>query len=117
MSEERDALAETRAVTVGELMDMRAALDAQFAAKLGKGPDSGFNVEISYNYPERVKIWGGYESFDSGFGACVSSADWSGSTPQESFEYAVSKIAAYEVQTKEDKIKKLREQIEALEND
>ena len=110
-------LEETRSVTIGQIMDMREALDVAFAEKIGAEPASGFNVEINSNCPERVRIWGGYESFGSGFGACVPSTEFSGSTPKEVFEYAMAKISAYEVPTKEDKIKLLREQIEALEND
>lgn len=109
-------LEETRMVTVGELMDMIDKLNAAFAEKLGKEPASGFNAEIKGISPDRVVIWGGYESFGVGSpGAVVSSPDCYGSTPNESFDYVMSAINNYHVPTKGDKIKALKAQIADLE--
>jgi len=114
---DRKALETTRAMTVGELMDMRAELDARFAEKLGREPAAGFHIEISGHYPDRVKLWGGYESFGSGFSAVVPSTDYMGETPQEAFSLACEKIDAFKVPTKSDKIAALKEQIAELEKD
>lgn len=111
------ALQETRATTIGELMDMRAALDAAFAEKLGKEPASGFSIDISCNYPDRIRIYGGYVCFKDVSGAVVESTDWTGLTPKEVFDSCMKKIGDLHVETKEEKIQKLRNQISHLEND
>lgn len=107
---------ELRMTTVGELMDMREELDVAFAERLGKAPDSGFNIEIKSISPDRVNIWGGYESFDSNTGAVVGSMDYGARTPSEAFNYAMSKINSYHVLTKEDRIKALQDELDELTN-
>ena len=113
---EKTPLEITRATTLGELMDMRAELNARFAEKLGREPAAGFNIEINNNYPDDVRIWGGYESFDAGYGAVVPSTDYMGDTPQEAFNLACEKIDAYHVTGNSEKIAALKAQIEELES-
>jgi len=110
-------LEETRMVTVGALMDMIEKLNAAFSERLGKEPASGFSVEIKSCSPDTVTIWGGYESFSSGFAAVVPSTDYMGSTPEEAFCRALSKINAYHVPTKQDRIKALQDELAELAND
>lgn len=113
--DENESLDATRATTVGELMDMAAELNVAFEAKLGKKPASGFNVEINNFSPQRVRIWGGYESFAPGSGGpVVSSTEYLGRTPQEVFECAMAKIHAYKVTSNEDKIATLEAEIAKL---
>lgn len=105
---------ETRETTVGELMDMIDRLNAAFEDKLGKEPEGGFNAEIKSVWGNRVIISGGYESFSNGRGAVVNSTDYMGDTPKQAFEHAMNMIKAYHVPTKEERIKRLQEELDAL---
>lgn len=117
--EDQDAIDidETRATTVGELIDMIDTLNAAFTDKLGKEPAGGFNVEIKSVWGDRVIIWGGYESFSNGYAAVVNSTDCMVDTPKEAFEYAMNKIEEYYVPTKEERIKALQDELDELSND
>lgn len=115
--QEKADLAQLRATTVGELMDMRDALNEAFEAKLGHEPAAGFNVELNNYCPRAIEIRGGYESFEVGSrGAAV----WpcvQFYTAQAAFDYAMQEIEALNIPTNAEKIAALRAQIEDLENE
>lgn len=101
--------------TMGELLEMRAALNAALKAKLGREADSYFNIEMGSCYDDRISFCLAYADLNGG-GAVVNSYEYK-RTPQAAFDFAMERIDALNVPSKQDKIDELKRQIEGLENE
>jgi hypothetical protein len=107
---------EMRAVTIGDLLDMREALNAALDRKLGRKADSYFNIEMGSCYDDQISFCLAYSKLGAGCDAVVNSYE-TFATPQQAFDYAMEKIESLKEPTKQDQIDELKKQIEELENE
>lgn len=107
---------EARRVTFGELLDMRAELNARLEDQIGRPPESGFDIQLGSTYEDRISFCLAYVKIDGDHDAVVSSFE-TFKTPQAAFEFAAQRIEELKLPTKQDKIDRLKKQLEELENE
>lgn len=100
--------------TFAEILEMRRKLNEALLAKSGRELASGFNVEVSSWEKDKIAFCTAYTRRISP--DCEVSGYYA-ATPKEAFDNAMKAIDAYEDPTNEQIIKKLKEQIEALQNE